>query len=47
MLNWNKFCLYAPFAPAEWSDYTSWAYFTPSKAIGLDVKGKGQIFPFQ
>lgn len=31
---------------AEWSDYKSWTYFTPSKAV-LDVKGREQNFPVQ
>ena len=32
---------------AEWSDYKSWTYCTPSKAVYLDVKGRGQHFPVQ
>lgn len=32
---------------AEWSDYKSWTYFTPSKAVYLDVKGREKNFPVQ
>ena len=32
---------------AEWSDYKSWTYFTPGKAVYVDVKERGQNFPVQ